>query len=56
MAGVLASLYFNGALSNSLPVSVYGFLSHLSLALASAAVCHCMLDGSSAPPSANAFL
>jgi hypothetical protein len=35
---------------------VYGFLSHLSLALASAVVCHCMFEGSSAPPSANAFL
>jgi hypothetical protein len=37
-------------------ITFYGFLSHLSLAFASAVVCHCILDGSSAPPSANAFV
>jgi hypothetical protein len=44
------------AFSGGPPVSAYSFLSHLSLALASAVVCHCILKGSSAPPSANAFL
>ncbi len=31
----------------------FHFLSHLSFAFASAFVCHCMLDGESAPPLAS---
>jgi hypothetical protein len=44
----------NRSSAEPLQRAAYGFLSHLSLAFASAVVCHCMLDGTSAPPSANA--
>jgi hypothetical protein len=42
-----------GSTDNHFP---HPFLSHLSFALASAAVCHCILLGVSAPPQASGLM